>query len=44
MAGENIRQESRLKNTDETRNYFTEEIKQNKIMSKKHIKVCIALN
>ena len=30
MAEENIRQEFRLKNIDETRNYFAEQIKQNK--------------
>ena len=28
-------QEFRLKNTDETRNYFLEDIKQNELMSKK---------
>ena len=37
-------QEVRLKNIDETRNYFLEEIKQNKLMSRKHKKVCTALN
>ena len=37
-------QEFRLKNIDETRNYFLEEIKQNKLMSKKYKKVCTALN
>ena len=39
-----MNQEFRLKNIDETRNYFLEEIKQNKLMSKKHKKVCTALN
>ena len=29
-------QEFRLKNIDETRNYFLEEIEQNELMSKKH--------
>ena len=29
MAEENIKQEFRLKNIDETRNYFIKEIKQN---------------
>ena len=29
---------------DETKNYFIEEIKQNKLMSKKHKKVCNILN
>ena len=38
MAEENISQEIRLKNTDETRNYFLEKIKQNELMSKKHKK------
>ena len=33
-----------MKNTDETRNYFLEEIEQNELMSKKHKKVCTALN
>ena len=28
-------QEFRLKNTDETRNYFLEDIRQNELMSKK---------
>ena len=37
-------QEFRLKNIDETRNYFTEETKQNEFASKKHRKVCTALN
>ena len=36
MAEENISQEFRLKNIDETRNYFLKEIEQNKLMSKKH--------
>ena len=40
MFEENISQEFRLKNIDERRNYFTEEIKQNELMSKKHKKVC----
>ena len=31
-------------NIDETKNYFIEEIKQNKLMSKKHKKVCNILN
>ena len=41
---ENISQEFRLKNIDETRNYLTEEINQNELMSKKHKKVCTTLN
>ena len=31
-----VRQECRLKNTYEKRNYFVEEIEQNELMSKKH--------
>ena len=37
-------QEFRLKNINETRNYFLEEIGQNEFMSSKHKKVCITLN
>ena len=33
-----------MKNVDETRKFFVEEIKQNKLMSKKHKKVCRVLN
>ena len=44
MVGENISQEFRLKNIDETRNFFLEEIKQNELMSKKLKKVCTTLN
>ena len=44
MVEENIGQEFRLKNVDETRNYFLEKIKQNILMSKKHKKVCTTLN
>ena len=40
----NISQEFRLKNKDETRNYFLEEIKQNELLSKKHKKVCTTQN
>ena len=40
MVGENISQEFRLKNIDETRNYFPKEIEQNELMSKKHKMVC----
>ena len=36
LTEENVSQEFRLKNTDETRDYFIKEIKQNKLMSKKH--------
>ena len=44
MVEENISQEFRLKNIDETRNYFLEEIKQNQLISKKHKKICKTLN
>ena len=33
----------RLKNIDETRNYFLETIKQNELMSRKHKRVCTTL-
>ena len=36
MAEENIGQEFRLKNMEETRNYFIKEINQNRLMSKIH--------
>ena len=44
MVEENISQEFRLKNIDETRNYFLEDIEQNELMSRKHKKVCKPLN
>ena len=44
MAEENISQEFRLKNIDETRNYLIEEIYRNELMSKKHKKVVTTLN
>ena len=37
-------QELRLRNIDETRNFFIKEIEQNELMSKKHKKVCTSLN
>ena len=40
----NIYQEFRLKNTDDTRNYFLEEIKQNDLINKKPKEVCTTLN
>ena len=40
MTKENISQEFRLKNIDETRTYFIEKLKQNELISKKHKKVC----
>ena len=44
MASENISQEFRSKNIDETRNYVIEETNRNKLMSKKHRKICTTLN
>ena len=44
MVEENISQEFRLKNIDETRNYFVEERRENELMSRKHKKVCTTLN
>ena len=43
MVTENIRQEFRLKNIDETRNCFLEQIKQKILMSRKHKKICTLL-
>ena len=37
-------QEFRLKNIDETRNYFIEKINRNELVSKKHKEVCTTLN
>ena len=39
MVEENISQEFRSKNINETRKYFLEEIKQDELMSRKHKKV-----
>ena len=44
MSEEKISQEFRLKNMDETINYFNIEINQNELMRKKHKKVCRVLN
>ena len=44
MPEENISQEFRLENINETRNYFLEEIEQNELMSRKHEKVFTTLN
>ena len=44
MPEENISQKFILKNVDETRSYFLEEIKQNESLSKKHKKICTTLN
>ena len=44
MPEENMNQEFRLKKIDEIRNYLIEEIIRNKLISKKHKKVCRVLN
>ena len=44
MAEENISQEFRLKNIDETRNYLAEETEQNELMTNNHKKVCTTVN
>ena len=44
MAEENICQEFRLRNIDETRNYLNEEINRKELMCNKHKKVCLTLN
>ena len=44
MAKENPGQDFRLKNEDKIRNYLTEEIKQNELMSKGHKRVCRVIN
>ena len=44
MYEENISQGVRLKNVDDTRNYFITQIYQNELMSKKHKKVLKVLN
>ena len=37
-------QSFRLKNTDETKEFFLKNIEQNELMSKKHNKICTTLN
>ena len=44
MVERNIDMEFRLKNINETRNLFLEEIKYNELMSRKYKKVCATLN
>ena len=44
MKEENISQEFRSKEIDKHRNYFTEETKQNELISKKHKKFCKILD
>ena len=44
MCEENISQEFRLKNIDETTNYLIEEINQNELMIKRHKKVYRVVN
>ena len=43
MTEENQPQKFRLKSIDETRNYFTEEINQTGMISKKHKNTCLIL-
>ena len=43
MSEENISNEFRPKNMGETRNYFIKKINLNKLMSKKHEKLCKVL-
>ena len=44
MTEENISQEFRLKNVDETRSYLIVEINGNKLINKKHKKICTTLS
>ena len=44
IAEENISQEFRLKDIDETKTYLIKEINWNELISKKHKKVCTTLN
>ena len=44
MYKENISQEFRLRNIDQTRNYILREIEQKELMSRKHKNVCTTLN
>ena len=44
MVEESISQEFQLKNIDETREYFREDIEQSELMNWKQKKVCITLN
>ena len=44
MVEKNMSQEFKLKNINERRNYFVEEIQQNKLLSKKHKHFCTTLN
>ena len=44
MTEENISQEFRLKNIDETMNYLLEELKKKELINRKHKKVCTTIN
>ena len=44
MSKQNINQEIRMKNIDDTRNYIIKEINQNELISKNHKRVCKILN
>ena len=43
MVEQNLSQEFRFKNIDETKHFY-EEIEKNELMSRKHKKICITLN
>ena len=44
IVEENLSQEFKFKNIEKIKNYFIEEIDQNKLIGKKHKKVCPVLN
>ena len=44
MIEENVSQEIKLENINETRNYLLEEVMQNELMTRKHKKACTTLN
>ena len=44
MIEKNISQKFKLKNADEIRKYFFEDIEQNELMNRKQKEVCTALN
>ena len=44
MTEENISQEFRFTNIDETMNYLLEELKKKKLINRKHKKVCTTIN
>ena len=44
MGEENISQEFRMKNIEETKNYLIKEINQNELITNAHKKICMTLN